>query len=58
MRHPHQVTQSSTRDNSTNMALIDDALAELESLGPGEDFLYRKIAAKHGVVRSTLTRRH
>jgi hypothetical protein len=40
------------------MAPIDDALAELESLEPGENFSYIKIAAKHGVVRSTLTRRH
>ena len=40
------------------MAPIDDALAELESLEPGEEYSYRKIAAKYGVVRSTLTRRH
>ena len=40
------------------MAPIDDALAELESLEPREEYSYRKIAAKYGVVRSTLTRRH
>ena len=40
------------------MAPIDDALAELELLEPGEEYSYRKIAAKYGVVRSTLTRRH
>ncbi|KAF2821476.1 hypothetical protein CC86DRAFT_302791, partial [Ophiobolus disseminans] len=40
------------------MSPIEDALAEIESLEPGEDFSHRKIAAKYGVVRSTLTRRH
>jgi len=40
------------------MALIDDALAEIESLEPGENLSYSKIADKYGVWRSTLTRRH
>jgi len=40
------------------MAPIDDALAEIESLEPGENLSYSKIADKYGVWRSTLTRRH
>ena len=40
------------------MAPIDDALAEIKSLAPGEQFFYTKIADKFGVWRSTLTRRH
>ena len=42
----------SKRDN-TSMAPTDDALAEPESLEPGEEYSCRKIAAKYGVVRST-----
>jgi hypothetical protein len=40
------------------MGAIDDALAEIESLEPGEHFVYQKIADKYGVSRSTLSRRH
>ena len=40
------------------MAPIDDALADLVSLQPGEELSYRKVARKHGVSRSTLTRRY
>jgi hypothetical protein len=40
------------------MTPIEEALEDLKLLEPGEDFSYTKIAAKHGVVRSTLTRRH
>ena len=40
------------------MAPIDDALAAIESLGPGEKLCYSTIAKKYDVVRSTLTRRH
>jgi transposase-like protein len=40
------------------MSPIDDAIAEIESLEPGESFSYRALAKKYGVVRSTLTRRH
>jgi len=40
------------------MAPIDDALAEIESLEPGEKFTYTEIANKYGLWRSTLTRRH
>jgi hypothetical protein len=40
------------------MSPIENALAELESLAPGELVRYTKTAKKHGVWRSTLTRRH
>ena len=58
MRTLTKYTTFSTPDNSTNMAPIDDALAEIESLGPGEKFSYTKIANKYGVWRLILTRRH
>ena len=45
------------RDNSTTMAPIDEAIAELESHDPGEDFSLSKVAKKWGVDRSTLSRR-
>lgn len=37
---------------------LEEALAELDSLKPGEHFSYQALAKKHGCVRSTLTRRH
>jgi hypothetical protein len=37
---------------------IDAALAEIDSLDPGEQFSYVQIAKKHGVNRTTLARRH
>jgi hypothetical protein len=37
---------------------IKDALAEIASLGPEEEICYAKIAKKHGVVQSTLSRQH
>src|SRR6186713_2076005 len=58
MRTLTKFTTFSTPDNSINMAPIDDALAEIESLEPGENLSYSKIANKYGVWRSTLTRRH
>ena len=58
MRTLTKFTTFSTPDNSINMAPIDDALAEIESLEPGENLSYSKIADKYGVWRSTLTRRH
>ena len=58
-RAPHlDNTPTSTRDNSTNMASIEAALAAIESLGLGEQFSHAQIARQYGVVRSTLTRRH
>ena len=40
------------------MSSIEAAIAEIESLVLGEKISYRKIAAKHGVERTTLARRH
>ncbi|KAF1966861.1 hypothetical protein BU23DRAFT_485280 [Bimuria novae-zelandiae CBS 107.79] len=40
------------------MAPINDALADLMSLSPSEQFSYQKVAKKYGVSRSTLMRRH
>lgn len=37
---------------------IQAAIEDIENLEPGEQFSYTKIAAKYGVVRSTLTQRH
>jgi ParB-like chromosome segregation protein Spo0J len=51
--HPHQ-----TRNNSTNMAPIDDALAALESREEGASFSFRQVAKKFGCSRTTLARRH
>jgi hypothetical protein len=44
--------------NSTTMAPIDDALAHIGSLKPGDKLCYQKIADEYGVERSTLSRRH
>jgi hypothetical protein len=38
--------------------LLELALTEIAQLGPCKKIPYTKIAEKHGVVRSTLTRRH
>ena len=40
------------------MEEINAALAEIDSLEPGEDFSYSKLAEKYGVSRITLARRH
>jgi hypothetical protein len=40
------------------MAPIDDAIAAIEALKPGEKLVYQKIADQFGVDRSTLARRH
>jgi hypothetical protein len=37
---------------------IQKAIEEIESREPGDDFSYNKVAAKYGVERSTLARRH
>jgi hypothetical protein len=50
-------TPTLTRDNSTIMAPIDDAIADLESRDPGEQHSLSEVAREWGVVRSTLTRR-
>ena len=48
---------TSTRYNSTTMAPIDDAIADLESQEPGEKLILAEFARKWGVSRATLSRR-
>jgi hypothetical protein len=40
------------------MSSIEAALAAIESLEPREKLVYTQIAAKYGVDRRTLARRH
>ena len=40
------------------MAPMDDALAAIKALKPGEKLVYQKIADQHKVDRSTLSRQH
>jgi hypothetical protein len=40
------------------MAPIDDAIAAIEALKPGEKLVYQTFADKYGVNRVTLARRH
>jgi hypothetical protein len=40
------------------MAPIDDALAAIEALKPGEKLLYQRFADQYGVDRTILARRH
>ena len=47
--HPPQLNTTMT---------IEEALAELDALSSSEEFCYAKIAKKHGVDRSTLSRKH
>jgi hypothetical protein len=58
MRGEHQTPQSSKPSDYTNMSLIEDALAEIESLRSIDSICYTTVAEKHSVWRSTLTRRH
>jgi hypothetical protein len=37
---------------------IDEAIAAIESLGPGEQFTYQEYAEKYGCNSRTLARRH
>jgi uncharacterized protein YpbB len=58
-QHHNKIFPSpSTRDISTNMAPIDDAITAIESLEPGEHFTYRGIADVHGIQHSTLRHHH
>ncbi|KAH7343088.1 hypothetical protein BKA66DRAFT_34881 [Pyrenochaeta sp. MPI-SDFR-AT-0127] len=41
---------------STTMTGIEEALKEVERIPSGDEIPWQKIADKHGVVRSTLTR--
>jgi hypothetical protein len=47
----------STRDDSTTIAPIDEALEDLNLRKEGEQFTSKEIADKYGVARSTLGRR-
>jgi hypothetical protein len=49
---------TSARDNSTTMAPIDNAIAAIELLEPGEHYSYREVACRFTVLYTTLTRRH
>jgi len=40
------------------MAKLEAALAEIDNLNPEEELVYTKIAEKHGVSRTTLSRVH
>jgi AraC-like DNA-binding protein len=51
--HPY-----STRDNFFSMALIDDAIAVIESREEGAPFSSGKVAAQFNANRTTLSRRH
>jgi hypothetical protein len=44
-----------THRNSTTMAPIDDAVAAIELLEPGQHFTYRAIARQFGVLHATLS---
>jgi alkylated DNA nucleotide flippase Atl1 len=48
----------SQHHNTTTMTGIEEALAECDSIPSGDKTPWQRIADKHGVVRSTLTRRH
>jgi hypothetical protein len=48
----------SQHHSTTTMTGITEALAECDSIPSGDKIPWQEIADKHGVVRSTLTRRH
>jgi hypothetical protein len=50
--------QTSTRNNSTNMDPIASAVADYKSQGPEKQLLYNNVAAKWGVSRTAVSRRH
>ena len=54
---PH-IDVISTRNNSTTMPGINDALEQIRKLKPDEKLVYTTIAKKHGVSRTTLSRAH
>jgi hypothetical protein len=54
-QHHNKIFPSpSTYNIPINMAPIDDAIAAIKSLEPGEHFAYRGIAAAHGIECSNL----
>ncbi len=50
-------TTTPTRDNSTAIAPINEAIEDLKSRGSEEQFTLKEVAEKHGVDWSTLGRR-
>jgi hypothetical protein len=53
----HLCDTFSSQHNTTTMTGIDEAVAEAKSTPLGEKIPWTTIARKHGVVRSTLTRK-
>jgi hypothetical protein len=49
---------TSTRNNSTTMAPIDNAIAAIELLEPGEHYSYCEVARRFTALYTTLTWRH
>ena len=47
--HNTKLTPTSTRDNSTNMALIDKAIKEMKSHKSNNDFSCKRCAAKYNI---------
>jgi hypothetical protein len=57
--HHNKITvPTPTRHNSTTMDPIQEAIEAIELREAGESFLYRKVAKRFGVDRSTLSRGH
>ena len=58
-RPAHHINTSFQRViTQPTMPGIKDALDEIRQLKPGEKLVYTRIAKKHGVARSTLSRAH
>jgi hypothetical protein len=49
-------TPTSTRNNSTTMTAIDEAIEDLNSQGSNSQKTYKAVAEKYGVVDTTLRR--
>jgi hypothetical protein len=47
-----------TRNNSTTMAPIDNEIAAIELLEPGEHYSYCEVACRFTMLYTTLTQRH
>jgi hypothetical protein len=53
-----EFVEYSTNHKSTNMGSIEEALAALDLLEPGERPNYTEVAKTYGVHRSTLSKRY
>jgi hypothetical protein len=56
--HHHHNLYTSTRDNTTNMTPILDAITAIDAQEPGAHLSYRAAAKKFGVNKDTLRRKH